>query len=90
MQEYEKLYGKQTREFQPVLFHSVLRTAMDNKSNQNNPNNEAYWKSRGYNSKPPNWKDRQNENPTMSKAAQDFRSQQLNPNNKSYYSSRRN
>ena len=31
--------------------------ALQNKANQNNPNNSLYWQSRGYSSKPETWKD---------------------------------
>ncbi|CAG9863170.1 unnamed protein product [Phyllotreta striolata] len=57
--------------------------ATDNRSNQKNPNNDAYYSSRGQ------------ENPNanssnMSKADVDNRSRQLNPNNSDYYKSRQN
>ncbi len=29
-----------------------------NRANQMNPNNDAYWQSRGYNERPDDWKDR--------------------------------
>lgn len=29
----------------------------DNKSQQNNPNNDAYWQARGYAQRPPNWRE---------------------------------
>lgn len=28
-----------------------------NRSNQMNPNNDAYWQSRGYDERPPDWED---------------------------------
>ncbi len=31
---------------------------MDNHSNQLNPNNDAYWESRGYDERPDDWEDR--------------------------------
>ncbi len=30
----------------------------DNRSNQMNPNNDAYWTSRGYGERPDDWEDR--------------------------------
>lgn len=31
---------------------------MDNHANQLNPNNDAYWESRGYGERPDDWEDR--------------------------------
>lgn len=31
------------------------KSARDNHSNQRNPNNEAYWESRGYEERPDDW-----------------------------------
>lgn len=31
---------------------------MDNRANQLNPNNDAYWESRGYGGRPDDWEDR--------------------------------
>jgi hypothetical protein len=31
---------------------------MDNHSNQMNPNNDAYWESRGYDERPDDWEER--------------------------------
>ena len=31
----------------------------DNHSNQMNPNNDAYWQSRGYDERPDDWEDQQ-------------------------------
>ncbi|KAK9875912.1 hypothetical protein WA026_009696 [Henosepilachna vigintioctopunctata] len=56
-------------------------------SNQTNPNNNEYWKTRGYPSKPSNWQELSKSSP-MSKEAQDNRSRQKNPNNDAYYKSR--
>lgn len=33
----------------------------DNRSNQLNPNNDTYWSDRGYDERPPNWRDRNHE-----------------------------
>ena len=30
----------------------------NNRANQMNPNNDAYWQSRGYNERPDDWEDR--------------------------------
>ena len=30
----------------------------NNRANQMNPNNEAYWTSRGYDERPPDWEER--------------------------------
>ncbi|XP_057658169.1 uncharacterized protein LOC130895066 [Diorhabda carinulata] len=64
------------------------KKALDNKANQKNYNNDAYWKTRGHSAKPNNWN--QPSKSTMSKQDQDYRSKQLNPNNKAYYDSRKN
>ncbi|KAL3265317.1 hypothetical protein HHI36_009525 [Cryptolaemus montrouzieri] len=56
-------------------------------SDQMNPNNDKYWKNRGYTKKPENWEDLSKKSP-MSKEAQDNRSRQRNPNNEAYYKSR--
>ena len=37
------------------------KNAMDNRANQMNPNNDAYWESRGYDGRPDDWKDRATE-----------------------------
>ena len=34
------------------------RGDMNNRANQMNPNNEAYWTSRGYDERPPDWEER--------------------------------
>ena len=34
------------------------RDDVDNRSNQMNPNNDAYWASRGYDERPDDWKER--------------------------------
>ena len=31
---------------------------LDNRSNQMNPNNDAYWESRGFDSRPDDWEER--------------------------------
>lgn len=42
---------------QENIFDDEEKTANDNHSNQLNPNNDAYWTSRGFDDKPSNWED---------------------------------
>lgn len=56
----------------------------NNYSNELNPNNDAYWKSRGYSSQKEGYNDNSNNN----QSNLDNRSNQLNPNNDAYYQSR--
>ena len=56
----------------------------DNRSDQMNPNNDAYWDSRGYDGRPDDWES-YSSSPTQSS---DNRSNQLNPNNDAYWQSR--
>jgi hypothetical protein len=52
----------------PELLHDYLtrvrrrvtmaRTDNDNRADQLNPNNDAYWESRGYDDRPDDWEDR--------------------------------
>jgi hypothetical protein len=56
----------------------------DNRSNQMNPNNAAYWQSRGYNSRPADWQQR------TYGTYDNNRANQLNPNNDAFYKSREN
>ncbi len=53
----------------------------NNRSNQSNPNNNAYWSSRGEPSQTSGWRDH-------SQSDMDNRSNQMNPNNEAYHSSR--
>lgn len=39
----------------------------DNRSNQLNPNNDAYWESRGYEERPDDWKQRVDEEDPQSR-----------------------
>lgn len=59
----------------------VCNADANNRANQMNPNNSAYWQSRGYESRPQNW-DRQTNHATNNRA------NQLNPNNTAYWKSR--
>ena len=55
----------------------------DNHSNQCNPNNDAYWDSRGYDGRPDDWDDQSDDN-DYSQAELDNHSNQLNPNHSEY------
>lgn len=57
------------------------KAAQDNRANQLNPNNDAYWSSRGLDRPADDFEDDE-------KAARDNRANQLNPNNPAYRSSR--
>ena len=57
----------------------------DNRADQMNPNNDAYWESRGYDERPDDWEDRADGDDD---GDDDNRSNQLNPNNDAYWSSR--
>ncbi len=58
----------------------------DNHANQMNPNNDAYWDSRGYDGRPDDWEERINDDDDDGN--DDNRANQMNPNNDAYYSSR--
>ena len=57
----------------------------DNRADQMNPNNDAYWQSRGYDERPEDWEDRADDDDG---ADDDNRANQLNSNNDVYWSSR--
>ena len=57
----------------------------DNRADQMNPNNDAYWQSRGYDDRPYDWEDRLEDDDG---GDDDNRANQLNPNNDAYRSSR--
>ena len=57
----------------------------DNRADQMNPNNDAYWESRGYDERPDDWEGGDDEDDD---GDDDNRSNQLNPNNDAYWSSR--
>ena len=67
-----------------TLWLEVVVIDDDNRADQMNPNNDAYWQSRGYDDRPDDWEgggdddDRNDDN----------RAKQLNPNNDAYWSSR--
>ena len=58
----------------------------DNRADQMNPNNDAYWQSRGYDERPDDWEDRVDDDDDDEN--DDNRANQLNPNNDAYWSSR--
>lgn len=60
----------------------------NNRANQLNPNNDAYWQSRGYDQRPDNWEDIYNNDYYYSQDEIDNRANQLNPNNDAYWQSR--
>lgn len=60
----------------------------NNYSNKENPNNNAYWRSRGYITRPGNWRELIEEEIAQTQDDLDNRSNQLNPNNDSYWKSR--
>ena len=59
----------------------------DNRADQMNPNNDAYWESRGYDGRPDNWED-EDDDDDGGEGNDDNRANQLNPNNDAYTSSR--
>ena len=56
----------------------------DNRADQMNPNNDAYWESRGLDGRPDDWEDYNEDENTHD----DNRANQLNPNNPEYERSR--
>ncbi len=62
----------------------------DNHSDQMNPNNDAYWESRGYDDRPDDWEDQasSSSSSTMFQEYDDNRANQLNSNNDAYWQSR--
>ena len=57
----------------------------DNRADQMNPNNDAYWQSRGFDERPDDWEDDLEDDKG---GDDDNRANQLNPNNDAYRSSR--
>ena len=60
---------------------------LDNHANQMNPNNDAYYESRGHDGRPDD--DDEDEDDGPSQADLDNHANQMNPNNDAYHSSRR-
>ena len=61
---------------------------LDNHANQMNPNNDAYYQSRGYDGRPDDDDDDESGD-GPSQADLDNHANQMNPNNDAYHSSRR-
>ena len=57
----------------------------NNRADQMNPNNDAYWESRGFDERPDDWEDRIENDEG---GDDDNRANQMNPNNDAYHSSR--
>ena len=60
----------------------------DNRADQMNPNNDAYWESRGYDERPDDWEGGGDDDDDDDDGDDDNRANQLNPNNDAYWSSR--
>ena len=65
-----------------------LQADLDNHANQMNPNNDAYWESRGFDDRPDDWEDRAEDEHGPTQAELDNRANQLNPNSDAYMNSR--
>ena len=59
---------------------------LDNHANQLNPNNDAYWESRGYDERPEDWEG--GDGHMYSQSELDNRANQLNPEHDAYGQSR--
>ena len=57
----------------------------DNRANQMNPNNDAYWQSRGHGDRPDDWEERVDDDDDGN---DDNRANQMNPNNDAYRAAR--
>lgn len=62
--------------------HSSSSHDANNHANQMNPNNDAYWQSRGYSERPDDWEE------ISTSSYDDNHANQLNPNNQAYWQSR--
>ena len=60
----------------------MSKNAADNRADQMNPNNDAYYQARGFDERPDDWEDQEHDNDN------DNRSNQMNPNNEAYQRSR--
>jgi hypothetical protein len=83
--KYEEFMRKHYANPDDVFLFNYSKHELDNRSRQLNPNNDEYWRSRGYDEKPTDWEYRTYD---YSKDERDNRSNQLNPNNDSYWKSR--
>ena len=73
----------------PRVIHSkiILKPSpSDNHADQMNPNNDAYWDSRGEDGRPDDWEDIIDDG--QSQEELDNHANQMNPNNDAYWSSR--
>ena len=61
----------------------MSKSDLDNHANQVNPNNDAYWESRGYDERPDDWEDGDSD-----QVALDDHADQMNPNSDAYWQSR--
>ena len=73
----------------PFLDFTFWRCAVprddDNRANQMNPNNDAYWQSRGHDERPDDWADQGDADDGED---DDNRANQMNPNHDAYWSAR--
>ena len=65
------------------IMHGPSQADLDNHANQCNPNNDAYWDSRGEDGRPDDWEDEDGDQDAV-----DNRANQLNPNSDAYWESR--
>ena len=61
----------------------MSKSDLDNHANQMNPNNDAYWESRGYDERTDDWEDGDSDQVVL-----DNHADQMNPNNDVYWQSR--
>jgi len=54
----KKLQNKKKSMIEPNNDRDYSKDELDNHSDQLNPNNDAYWESRGYDERPGDWKSR--------------------------------
>lgn len=83
--KYEEFIRREFSNPDDVFLYNYSRHELNNRSRQLNPNNDAYWRSRGYDERPTNWEYGIYD---YSKDELDNHSNQLNPNNDAYWQSR--
>jgi len=81
----EKIW--KTFDKQAEKYRTPDKASLDNRSNQLNPNNDAYYQSRGYDERPSDWESNSS-NHEYSQDELDNHSNQLNSNNDAYWQSR--
>ncbi len=80
---FEDYFGSEAEEKYQEYYNQ------NNRSNQLNPNNDAYWQSRGHNERPDDWEEKtQDGNEEYSQSELDNHANQMNPNNDAYWQSR--